>query len=128
MAPEEAEDFYEDDEDPREVFAAFDRGVKGVTAPPDAYEALARDPEVVAEAQRHKCTINVRFHPDVIADVHFYASMDDQKPADWVDKIVRQEIGRRISAEIDHEPEEVARLREARGQARRGETVRRTDG
>ena len=31
---EEAERFYEEDEDPREVFAAFDAGQKGRTGPP----------------------------------------------------------------------------------------------
>jgi hypothetical protein len=31
---DEADRFYEEDEDPREVFAAFDAGRKGRTAPP----------------------------------------------------------------------------------------------
>jgi hypothetical protein len=34
MTPEEAENFYEEDEDPREVFAWFDAGPDGVTARP----------------------------------------------------------------------------------------------
>jgi hypothetical protein len=34
MTPEEAEQFYETDEDPEKVFAAFDATHKGVTAPP----------------------------------------------------------------------------------------------
>jgi hypothetical protein len=33
---EEAEHFYEEDEDPKKVFAAFDAAEKGHTAPPDA--------------------------------------------------------------------------------------------
>jgi len=33
---EEAEYFNEEDEDPKEVFAVFDAGEKGRTAPPDA--------------------------------------------------------------------------------------------
>jgi hypothetical protein len=33
---EEAERFYEEDEDPREVFAVFDAAQKGRTAPPRA--------------------------------------------------------------------------------------------
>jgi hypothetical protein len=33
---EEAEHFYEEDEDPKEVFATFDAAEKGHTAPPDA--------------------------------------------------------------------------------------------
>jgi hypothetical protein len=32
---EEAENFYEEDEDPKEVFVAFDAAEKGRTAPPD---------------------------------------------------------------------------------------------
>jgi hypothetical protein len=36
MTPEEAENFYEEDEDPREVFAWFDAGPHGVTARPAA--------------------------------------------------------------------------------------------
>ena len=31
---EDAEHFYEEDEDPREVFAAFEAADKGLTAPP----------------------------------------------------------------------------------------------
>jgi hypothetical protein len=34
MTPEEAEQFYESDEDPEKIFAAFDAAHKGVTAPP----------------------------------------------------------------------------------------------
>lgn len=33
MTPEEAESFYEDDEDPHEVFDWFDQGPYGVTTP-----------------------------------------------------------------------------------------------
>jgi hypothetical protein len=36
MTPEEAERFYEADEDPEEIFAKFDAGHKGVTAAPAA--------------------------------------------------------------------------------------------
>jgi|HubBroStandDraft_1064217.scaffolds.fasta_scaffold09114_5 hypothetical protein len=34
MRPEEARQFYEEDEDPARVFALFDGGEKGRTAPP----------------------------------------------------------------------------------------------
>lgn len=34
MTPGEARDFYEDDEDPAKVFAAYDAGGKVITAPP----------------------------------------------------------------------------------------------
>jgi hypothetical protein len=45
MTPEEAENFYEEDEDPAEVFAWFDVGPHGVTAPPaGAQQPLA--PEI----------------------------------------------------------------------------------
>jgi hypothetical protein len=40
---EEAENLYEEDEDPKEVFVAFDAAEKGRTAPPDA----RRDPRRV---------------------------------------------------------------------------------
>ena len=35
MRVEEAEHFYEEDEDPKEVFAVFDAAEEGRTAPPD---------------------------------------------------------------------------------------------
>ena len=41
MTPEEAECFYEDDEDPQKIFAAFDAASKGVTAPPAAAQQAA---------------------------------------------------------------------------------------
>jgi hypothetical protein len=41
MTPEEAERFYEDDEDPQKIFAAFDAAPKGVTAPPAASQQAA---------------------------------------------------------------------------------------
>lgn len=81
------------------------------------YAALANDPEVQAEAERRARTVAVVFHPDVIGDVHFYASMDNQRPAEWIDKLVREEIGRRITAEIEADPREVARVRRAREHA-----------
>lgn len=34
MTPEEAEGFHEDDEDPAKIFAVYDRGPHGFTAPP----------------------------------------------------------------------------------------------
>jgi hypothetical protein len=38
MTPEEAEHFFEEDEDPEKVFAAFDAARKGVTSLPPALE------------------------------------------------------------------------------------------
>lgn len=35
MTPEEADNFFEEDEDPAEVFAWFSKGVHGVTARPE---------------------------------------------------------------------------------------------
>lgn len=34
MTPEQAAQFYEEDEDPKKIFALFDSGEKGVTAAP----------------------------------------------------------------------------------------------
>ena len=54
MTPEEAANFYEEDEDPREVFTWFDAGPHGVTAYPAAVTAQPSavqqpvDAEVVA--------------------------------------------------------------------------------
>lgn len=42
MTPEEAERFYEADEDPEEIFAKFDAGHKGVTAAPASEQASVR--------------------------------------------------------------------------------------
>ncbi len=44
LSRDEAEDFYEDDEPLEEVFAAFDRGVKFVTAPPPGWQGPVRSP------------------------------------------------------------------------------------
>ena len=41
MTPEQAGDFYEDDEPVADVLAAFDRGVKGVTQRPADSEPVS---------------------------------------------------------------------------------------
>ena len=41
MTPEEAEHFYENDEDPQKIFARFDASPKSVTAPPAAAQQAA---------------------------------------------------------------------------------------
>jgi hypothetical protein len=43
VRPEEARQFYEDDEDPARVFAVFDAGEKGRTASPGPRGAQRRD-------------------------------------------------------------------------------------
>lgn len=47
MTPEQAENFYEEDEDAREVFAWFDAGLHGVTAQPAGVQS-APEVEVVS--------------------------------------------------------------------------------
>jgi hypothetical protein len=44
MKAEEAERFYEEDEDPDEVFATFDAAAKGRTAPPGGERPAPRWP------------------------------------------------------------------------------------
>ncbi|HUA27776.1 MAG TPA: hypothetical protein VMC03_02740 [Streptosporangiaceae bacterium] len=46
MTPEEAANFYEEDEDPREVFAWFDAESHGVTARPAAIQQPSSAEEV----------------------------------------------------------------------------------
>jgi len=45
MKPEQARDFYEEDEDPARIFALFDAADKGRTAPHDDHPR--REPELV---------------------------------------------------------------------------------
>ena len=45
MRPEQARDFYEEDEDPARIFALFDAADKGRTAPHDDHPR--REPELV---------------------------------------------------------------------------------
>lgn len=48
MTPEQAEQFYEEDEDPKKIFALFDSGEKGVTtAPADVAAFRAASPSAV---------------------------------------------------------------------------------
>lgn len=53
MTPDEAASFYEEDEDPREVFAWFDAGPHGVTARPvTATSAAVQQPVAVEVVSR----------------------------------------------------------------------------
>jgi hypothetical protein len=52
---EDAEHFYEEDEDPREVFAAFEAADKGLTAPPQERPATQWFAKV-----RHEVAIALR--------------------------------------------------------------------
>lgn len=61
MKAEEAERYSEDDEDPREVFAAFDVGHKGLTAP------HAEDPaDGPVRWMRHELAVALRRLANVI--------------------------------------------------------------
>ena len=53
MRPDEAEQFYEEDEDPERVFAQFNAAGKGRTAPPDDHGPAQPDLEPVAEVLNH---------------------------------------------------------------------------
>ena len=48
MTPEEAEQFYETDEDPEKIFTAFDAAHKGVTAPRTQGQTAARTVTYIA--------------------------------------------------------------------------------
>ena len=66
MTPEEAESFYEEDEDPREVFAWFDAGPHGVTARPAAVQQPPA-PEVILRVLASGLYGNLR--RDLLPDV-----------------------------------------------------------
>ena len=56
MKAVEAERFYEEDEDPDEVFATFDAAAKGRTAPPGGERPTSRWPEKI----RHEIAVALR--------------------------------------------------------------------
>jgi hypothetical protein len=62
MKAEEAGRFYEEDEDPDEVFAAFDAAVKGRTAPPGGEHPAPRWPEKI----RHQLAVALRHVANLI--------------------------------------------------------------
>jgi hypothetical protein len=66
MTPEEAENFYEEDEDPAEVFAWFDAGPYGVTAPPVGAQQPPA-PEVVTRVLQSG--LYARWRDDLLPDV-----------------------------------------------------------
>lgn len=66
MTPEEAENFYEEDEDPAEVFAWFDAGPHGVTAPPVGAQQPPA-PEVVTRVLQSG--LYARWREELLPDV-----------------------------------------------------------
>jgi hypothetical protein len=68
MRAEEAERFYEEDEDPAEVFAAFDAAEKGLTASP------AGDPRPLPGR-------SVRLRHDIAAFLRRIANLIDPSPS-----------------------------------------------
>jgi hypothetical protein len=58
MTPQEAANFYEADEDPRKVFAAFDAAEKGLTAPPVAVHLAG--PSILAAPASRTASLRVK--------------------------------------------------------------------
>ena len=69
MKAEEAGRFYEEDEDPDKVFAAFDAGEKGRTAPPGSVTP-ARRPVTRADRLRHDLAMALRRAANFIDSSH----------------------------------------------------------
>jgi hypothetical protein len=69
MKAEEAARFYEEDEDPDEVFTTFDAAVKGRTAPPGGERPAPRWPEKI----RHQIAIALRRVANLIESPHMRA-------------------------------------------------------
>lgn len=69
MKAEEAEHFYEEDEDPDEVFATFDAAVKGLTAPPCGERSALRWPEKI----RYEVHVALRRVANLIESPHMRA-------------------------------------------------------
>jgi hypothetical protein len=67
MTPEEAERFYEADEDPEEIFAKFDAGRRGVTAAPAPEQASVRVVSTYAVATGLYGELRRRLLPEVSA-------------------------------------------------------------
>ena len=69
MKAEEAGRFYEEDEDPDEVFATFEAAEKGRTAPPRPAPAAGR-PAVWADRLRHDIAMALRRAANIIDSTH----------------------------------------------------------
>jgi hypothetical protein len=70
MRPEEAERFYEADEDPAKIFAAFDAAQKGVTRPPYARQASASSGTIYVIARGLYRDLRQKVLPEVSAAGH----------------------------------------------------------
>jgi hypothetical protein len=71
MTPEEAANFYEEDEDPAEVFAWFDAGPHGVTTPPAAAQ---QPPTPGVLARVLESGLYARWREELLPDVSVGAS------------------------------------------------------
>jgi hypothetical protein len=69
MKAEEADRFYEEDEDPREVFAVFDAAGKGRTAPTELASG-AGHPVAWADRLRHDIAMALRRAANAIDSSH----------------------------------------------------------
>jgi hypothetical protein len=70
MRPEEAERFYEADEDPEKIFAAFDAAEKGVTGPPRAWQASGSSRTIYVVARGLYRDLRQNLLPEVSAAGH----------------------------------------------------------
>lgn len=72
MTPDEAANFYEEDEDPGEVFAWFDVGPRRVTARPAAVQEPVSEQvvsRVVASGLSHQLGLYGHLRPDLLPEV-----------------------------------------------------------
>jgi hypothetical protein len=69
MEAEQADRFYEEDEDPREVFAVFDAAEKGRTAPKEPGSGTGR-PGAWADRLRHDIAMALRRAANAIDSSH----------------------------------------------------------
>ena len=68
MTPDEANRFYEDDEDPKKIFAKFDAGPKDVITPPTyATQAAASNVSIYVQATRLYRELRRKALPEVSA-------------------------------------------------------------
>jgi hypothetical protein len=70
MTPEEAERFYEADEDPEKIFTAFDAAQKGVTGPTHARRSSASSVSIYAVARGLYGELRQKLLPEVSAAGH----------------------------------------------------------
>jgi hypothetical protein len=67
MTPDEANRFYEDDEDPKKIFAKFDAGPKSVTTAPTYARQAASNVSIYVQATRLYRELRRKALPEVSA-------------------------------------------------------------